>query len=413
MLSTAVLAVAIPLLGSVPIFGPGSRAELGTGASYEVNAGLIPVTPSTPSEPGVEQVLTLRSGLRLVTPTVALTLTYEPRYYLRLPDVREFGRPLLLHQLGLVSSFRFDPRLSLTWNARGNIGELPTSRVFQVFDAGTGTWGTSILPIVQFSSGAELSARVSQHGTTSLSVDLNHFDVFTWNPPTSETDQTPPPRSNNLAGTLTHSIRVSSRTTIGALGQLGYVARLPQAEFMTTGAQAFVTLLPSQFSSLRLAGGISYVWADGADTRLPLPTVDIGYTTQSSSGGRRVAASVQGGSRAFYDALSGSYRPQAYIAADVTGQLFEYWSLAATLNMATDVGPVVPGDRGIPTRIFAELPVSYRMTREVALRFGARFGLLGPRLAEFSTGTLQEQISGFIALDWTIGTGASDGDWMR
>src|SRR5687768_14007249 len=102
MLQPATLGLCISLLADLFPVGPGSRVDLATGARAELNAGRIPVNAGSPSESGTEETIVLRSGIRLISPTSTFSLSYTPQYYLRLPDALGIGRPLLLHDGGLL-----------------------------------------------------------------------------------------------------------------------------------------------------------------------------------------------------------------------------------------------------------------------------------------------------------------------
>ncbi len=145
MVSSALLGLCLSLLADVFPVGPGTLVGLATGARAELNVGRIPVTSVDSSSPGTEERITLRSGVRLVSRTSTFSLAYTPQYYLRLPDVLQIGRPLILHSGALDWTARPNRRLTLNWITHSSAGELPNSGLSQVFEPGTG-----LLKVVHF-----------------------------------------------------------------------------------------------------------------------------------------------------------------------------------------------------------------------------------------------------------------------
>jgi hypothetical protein len=101
MFQPATLGLCISLLAEVFPMGPGSRVDVAAGARAELNVGRIPVNSIDSSEPGTEEKLELRSGIRWISRTSSFVVKYTPQYYLRLPDILGVGRPLFPRRLDL------------------------------------------------------------------------------------------------------------------------------------------------------------------------------------------------------------------------------------------------------------------------------------------------------------------------
>jgi len=410
MYAPALLGLAISFMADALPIGAGTRIDVGTGARAELNVGRVPVTSVNTSAPGTEETVTLRSGVRLISPTSSLSLIYRPQYYLRLPDVLDIGRPLLLHDGSLNWAARFSRRLSLSWVLRSSAGELPGSNLLTVFDPGTGTVASSVVPVFRVMTSLGLNALTGKRHTTSVTVNASHNDFL-------DAD-TPLQSSENVGLDLSHSISLSRRTMAGVSGQIGYVAREDQQESATVGSQLFLSQQTGPVTSIRVAGGASLGWALAGDISWPLPTLEVGYRTQLRASGQSWNLNLASGTRAFFDVASALYRPQVFLRAGVNGRIHRSWTVASSLSFSADVSGRTgtpedqPGQVVQPTQFNFNLPVSYRIHETLRLQFGLRLALAGPPLWDFENGTFQDQVSVFVALDWREGNEQSRGGWL-
>jgi|GEM_PF-2530108 len=408
MFQPAILGLCVSFLADLLPVGSGARVDLATGARAELNAGRIPVTSVQDSAPGTEQTLVLRAGVRLISQTSSLSLIYRPRYYLRLPDALEIGRPLLLHDIGLAWTAELNRRLSLSWRTRASAGELPLSGLLLVFDPGTGKVNASVVPVFRVNSNLSMTAETGKRQTTNATLSVNHNDSFGSNSAFE--------RSETLGLALTHSLTLSKRTSIGISTLGGYVWPETTPESATIGGLLFISQKIRAPSSIRLAAGLTQAWVRGGASAWPLPTTDLTYTTSFSGKSQRYSLNVTAGTRAFLDVLVATYRPQAFVGVGLTGQILTAWTFGTNLLFSTDIsGPrLVPG--GQPTQLNLEVPVGYRISDNLLVSSGLRVALSAPALSEWTTSTsnqFQDQVSVFAALDWTIGSEKSRGVWLR
>lgn len=404
MVQSALLGLCVSLLADLLPTGSGTRVDVATGARAELNAGRVPVTSLYDSEPGTEQTVVLRSGIRLISPTASLSLVYQPQYYLRLPDVLEVGRPLLLHDGILAWSARTGPRLTFNWDLRASAGELPSSGLLTVFDPGTGNSTSSVVPILRLNTNLSMNAVTGKRQTTSVSLNGSHND--------SLGEATAMQKSDNASLSVSHSLGLSKRTSTGLSGQAGYAAPENESESVLLGGQLFVEQQLSPQSTLRAAGGISQAWALDGGPSWPLPTVDASYRTSFSGAGQTWGLNASTGTRAFFDATSARYRPQAFITVGLNAQILQVWTIASTLSFATDISGETPEPGEQPTQFNFTFPVSYRIDDNLRVSFGLRLALSGPPLNAWSSAPVQDQISFFIALDWRTGTEKTRGGWL-
>jgi len=398
------LGLCISLLAEVFPVGPGSRVDLATGARAEVNVGRIPVTSMADSEQGTEEIVVLRSGIRLISPTSTLSLSYLPRYYLRLPDALGIGRPLLLHDSVLAWSSRPSRRLGLSWRVRGSAGELPNSGLNVVFEPGTGRVSASVVPIIQLNSVMAINATTGKRHQTNASLNLGHYDSFGESPAIE--------RTNNVQGTVSHTIGLSSRTSVGIAAQVGFIVAEIQEPSATVGGQLLWTQKLRESASLSIATGINQGWVLGGVVSWPLPTLDIGYATKFRASGQSWGLNFRTGTRAFFDVIAAIYRPQVFLAAGVSGQILHKWTVASTLTFSADISGDSLTTGGQPTQFNFDVPISYQIDRNLDVSFGLRLALSAPPFSQWSTGHIQDQVSLFLALDWGTGTEQSQGGWL-
>jgi hypothetical protein len=403
MFQPATFGLCVSLLADLFPVGA-TRVDLATGARAELNVGRIPVTSVDDSEPGTEETIVLRSGLRLISPTSTFSIAYKPRYYLRLPDALEVGRPLLLHEGSLAWNAALSRRFSLDWGLRSSAGELPNSGLALVFDPGTGRVRASVVPIFRVDTNLSMTARTGKRHTTGASVGGSHNDSLG---PDSAFE-----RSENIALTASHSVSLSRRTALGVSAQAGYAWPEFTDESATLGGQIFVDRQLLESARLRVAAGISQGWVWGGEVTWPLPTLDIGYSTTFRATGQAWNLSVNGGTRAFFDVASVLYRPQVFLALGISGQILNTWTVASSLTFSTDISRADQTNGGQPTQLNFDLPVTYRIDPNLRLSFGLRLALSAPPLSAWNTGAFQDQVSTFVALEWGVSTEKSQGGWL-
>jgi len=410
MLTPALLGLSISLLLDVLPVGSGTRVDLAAGARAEVNVGRLPVASTQVSSTGTEETIVLRSGLRVISPTSSLILAYTPQYYLRVPDVLGIGRPLLLHDGRLVYSARLTPRLSLDWTFRSAAGELSNSRLTTVFDPGTGTLDSRVVPIVSLATRFAMNALTGRRHRSSLAIIASHNDSIG---PDSAFE-----RSDNARLQLSHTLTLSRRSAAGVSGEVGYVAQEGQLDSAIVGGQVFVDQRLGDESNLRVGVGINQGWALGGELTWPLPTLDVAYRTAFAATGQRWALNMGGGTRAFFDVTSAVYRPQGYVTAGLSGQIHQVWTVSSNLTFSADISGQEPtledGEQGTaqPTQFNFDVPVSYRIDTGFYLNFGLRVALNAPPLWSFDTGTFQDQFSFFAALEWRTSNERTRGGWL-
>jgi hypothetical protein len=405
MLQPATLGLCISLLADLFPVGPGSRVDLATGARAELNVGRIPVNAGSPSESGTEETIVLRSGVRLMSPTSTFSLSYTPQYYLRLPDALGVGRPLLLHDGGLLWLARLSPRVSMNFGLRSSAGELSNSGFQLFFEPGTGRLEASIVPIFRLSSNLGMSALTGKRQTTTVALSGSHND--------SLGDSTALTTSDNLALSLSHSIGLSPRTSAGISAQGGYVGR-DESDSATVGGQLFLSQQLTPSGVLRVGVGANQGWALGGSVSWPLPTVDVGYRTRFTGAGQSWNLDVSSGTRAFFDVTSAIYRPQVFLSAGVTGTILQTWTVGSTLTFSADISGSNLTAGGQPTQFRFNVPIGYRISETVRLAFGLRLALSAPPISMWDTsdGTIQDQVSVFVSLDWSAGTDRNRGGWL-
>jgi hypothetical protein len=404
MFQPATLGLCVSLLADLFPVGAGSRVDLATGARAELTAGRIPVTSVDDSEPGTEQILAFRSGVRLISPTSTFTLAYRPRYYLRLPDALQVGRPLLLHDATMDWTARPNRKLTLNWIGRTSAGEIPNSGLAFVFDPGTGSVTSRVVPVVQLDTSLSVSAATGKRHDTDGRVTARHYDSMG---PDAAFES-----SDALGFSLSHTIALSSRTSIGISTQAAYVWPDVTPESATFGALLSLTQRTLASATWRLTAGYNQGWTKGGDFSWPLPTVTIGYGTAVNATGESWRIDFDAGTRAFFDVPAATYRPQLFVATSIAGQIHRSWTAAANLTFSTDISGQsdAPGDQ--PTQLNFDAPFGYRINRNLQLAFGLRLALRAPALSDWGTGKFQDQVSVFLALDWGVGTEASQGGWL-
>lgn len=411
MFHSALFGLSIAVLADLLPVGSGTRVDVATGARAELNAGRVPVNSINDSEPGTEERLALRTGVRLVSATSSLRLVYAPQYYLRIPDALDVGRPLLLHDGSLAWNSQVNRRLRLSWLARASAGELPTSGILEVFDPGTGTVRASILPIVRLNTTFSLNAVTGKRHVTNAVVSASHND--------SLGSGQAMPTSDNLGLQLSHAISISQRTSTGITGQVGYVAREGQSESAIFGGQLFLSQRLRPQATLGVGVGFSQGMALGGELSWPLPTVDLSYRTAFKATGQSWSLNLSGGTRAFFDVASANYRPQVFVATSVGGRIHDTWTVAGTLSASADVSQAsanIGPDGEIysvqPTQFNFNLPVTYALAETLRLSFGLRLALRGPPVWDWTSGAFQDQVSLFVALDWRLGNEQTHGGWL-
>lgn len=438
-----ILPFVLPLLS-------GQTTEFAVAGDAEAEAGSIPQSGTTAVQPGVQGVLALITGMRVLSERTTFLLNYEPQLLFQIPGTIVYGRPLFFNRIRSSYGTALDKRtaLGVTLNAGG--GEASYSSLQQVFDPGSGTVDASVSTIVYGDGQIGLDHRTSRLNSVGVAFAGGYRGPWKANEELAE-GETPTaqqiPKSLNASLTLSDIYDFSLRDRGTASLRAGYLNRLedddeeldsdaPAAtvnqinELVALGGTFAWSRTLSASSAMNYSAGMAFTYAldepEDADRLGFVPNATAGYVNNWRTSRWVWNSSVSGGVRGFLDRVSATYRPQGFVNWSLNGAVGRDWrtGLSAFVSTSLSTEPLDPPQ--YESTFSLEAPTTYRVAHNATLRFGLRMRLRGPHLSELgdkeaedplddsttTQPTVQALIVGFVGFHYVLGSGESRGAWL-
>jgi len=425
------------------------------GVDGEVAAGRAPLDYDEPATNALTFTVVPGIGARLRGADSALTLSYTPRIFYRLPNALEIDRPLVLHQVALDHVAEVGARLSWASSAQLSVGQIDYTAAGVVYDPTLSTGvRSSITDILRAVGQTGFKYELSRHVRLNLdaSAEYTHTLDAAQVVPTPEavaagldpaltqgalqTFGSVQPDSFQLSTTPTLSYAVGRGHRIGASFDVTYQWFKQTARYLLLSPDISWEAQLSARSKLALAAGVAYVSTleaylpqDDQNTWGGTGSVDFESVVYRGSG-TTVTTAFNTSLEWFFDPISGTSQPRAGVEAGSVVEMGRKWLFSPEVSFYTLLRQTILrygtiDENGMvvidPTREIAkpdatllrvELPLRYLITPDVNLAFGGRAALRGPALASSDFGFDQVEVWAFLGLTVRMASGEKGSDWL-
>jgi hypothetical protein len=422
-----------------------SVVEAAAGVDGEVAAGRAPVQLNGPEENSVTFTLVPGAALRLRSTTNALTLSYTPRIFYRVPNQLGVSRPLVLHQVQLGDVVRTSRSLSWTSTAQLSIGELDYTASALVFAPGSSAVRASVVDIIR----AEGQTGFVLDVTRRLRWSADVYGDFTR--PLEDQPTTPPvvPAGVDFdvpAGTVPESAQLGTKTSlsyavtradrIAANGEVTYQWFPDTGRFLLLSPDLSWDRQLSRASKMSLSAGFAYVITlatpDGSDPGDAIGGTGSFHFDSTLHRARNIKVSTGFGANLdwFFDPIAGTSQPRAGVDGGVNVDIGRDWSISPNASFftivrgaSTTVGQATDGTTPTTltiaqnisydaTQLRAEIPFTYRATKFLSLNFGARGALRGREIQEQGFPDERYEFWAFFGLTLRFASGHEQATWL-
>ncbi len=375
-------------------FSAERSVEVAAGGRVETQVGVVPVSDQADAQPSVAVSVIPVLGLQHKSERLELTGLYRPRIYWRFPNRIGLMRPLILHQLRLVHSWRFSPRTEWDNSFFGSIGEVDYTLASNVFPESQPTVPTEdVIDLVRLNAQTGVQHAFSRRANGALSLR------GTYNTPLGDVSELT--YQESITADLVPSVGFAAtrRDAIDFSVGMGFAWSEDESTYIAATPQADYTRQFGRQSFGRIGAGIAYVellhasnfpGASPAGTTEVTPIGDAEFQTMVwSERGQRLDLGAFGSFLWFYDPVLA--RPVRRLGFGVNA-LFDAppdWTAAATVSFFTTIGEGafsegVDGElvRQDETALRVDVPVTYAIDDRLGLEFGVRSALRGPPLSD-------------------------------
>jgi hypothetical protein len=383
----------------------GASFDLGAGLRATTSAGLLSGGPDQDSDLAATQELIPALAQRLRDPTQELVVRYFPRLFLRYPGASNFGRPLLLHQVGAGYENRLSRRARFHALVYGAAGELDYSSQRLLFDESSAAVGAEAidLGVVRASSGLEL--RLTPRSALRLGAGAGHQASLSARGTASAEAL---PTTSELTTQVFHAYLLSRRDAVGTALAAGYYTSDRTDSLIAGGLELHYERALNRSTGLLLSAGVAVSSSVERSEWRGFPLAMFGLTSETHES----ALSLRGGVRATYDALLASYHPQAFVEASGSRSLGRDWQGALQLFAASALREAPQADERLESVLALALPFDYRMSQNASIEFGIRLLTRGARLDD-ALERRQTEAVGFLGLRYVKTSAKDDGAWVQ
>jgi hypothetical protein len=417
-----------------------SAFEAAAGADAEVAAGRAPVEVDGPEEESIAFTLVPGAGVRWTSGESALSLSYTPRIFYRLPNALSVERPLVLHQVSLDHAT--EPTRLVGWSssAQLSVGELDYTAASVVFAPGQ-VVRTSVAEVLRTEGRSGVTVAMSRRTTWAFGVSGEYTtsldDQVDAAPDGAEVELAQ--LGDSLPSSAGFSVDSGLRYLLSRDDEIGFGAEATYQWFEDSGR--FLLLSPELSYSHKLgpngifavAGGLAYIaslTAPGgltdSDSLGGTGSVHFGSEVYESSG---VVAStgITGSVEWFFDPIAGTSQPRAGVELGGNVSIGRDWEINPNAAFFAILrGSAIGGSEGLDaedllaleqtpdaTLLSGELPFRYRLSPAASFTFGARAALRGRALGADGF-RLDEQVElwGFVGLTVRASTRQADPVWL-
>ncbi len=404
LLATTTLGLLLGMMSGAPV------VDVGAAARGEVGGGYIPVTSQAPAVPAGQGSLELRAGLRLRRPIDTLVLRMGPRLYGLVPNNVGIDRPLVFYSVDGSYQLQLSQRWKLDALVAGGAGELSYGTLSQVFNPGTGTVSSAVIPLATASAQAGVTWLSSRRN--SLSLQLRGGAQRSLSDGTG-TGSGALPNFFSAGFAVVDEYRATRNDGIALNSTCEWLASSNNGDFVFFRNSASWQHRSDAFTTVTLVAGADVVYSPmPADSR-GIPNATIEYATGWGGRAQRWVARYGGGIRGFFDRLNFTYRPQGFVQLDLDANWNRDWQSGLRLFASTSVTDAPFSAGAFETFLGLDLPNARRLSETLDFVFGARSLLRGPHISTFEIETLQGQFTVFAGFAWNDGTDRERGNFMQ
>lgn len=399
--------------------------DAAVGGRAEVNGGIAPVDAAGNSGAMVGMEIVPIAGIQYREARHSLRLLATPRIFARVPNILGIERPLFLGRLDLTHSHQITRRLEWNGSAGGLVGELDYTALGSVFG---GDQTTAPPANVLNYAGANISQGASIRLARRHSLDI-FVDGFygTYLGADDEEGAALLPTTISAQGGLGYSAEASRRDRLTLLAAGSWQSFTPGLAILSATGRFAWEHRVAEDAQVEVAAGalvplsteITEAGPTTIETPPPavLPDAEIGLSgTLRQTGESRITGGVRVYATPRTDGIRGALYPILGTALNLGVELPPDWRVGVNLGFATAAtsGPDVialPGQNNDDqTVVTGALPVSYLLSRDMALNFGARGSIRMSHLRDTDFGTSRPELLFFVSFS---GAYARRGDGLR
>lgn len=389
--SVAVLALSGVVLGAV-------STDIAAGARAETMVGSAPVVPSEPARASFAAELIPVAGVELEDHRFRVVIRYNPRLFLRRPNVLGLDRPVFLHRASADERLRVSRTVTFRSNLTGSIGEVDYVGLAGVLSrTQLAQINQSVIRLYEIDQRIGLDLRMTRRTTLLL-------DGFVGKGGAPDISSSLFPTHTRAGAGPTLRYLLTRRDQLRLPTSIEY-HRINVAQLASETAELDWEHNISRRTRTTLAGGAvvsEYVDSRQGSTVFPLASasVDHGLVTHRDN---RLEGRVSVGVRPVLNLLFAEYRTLAYTDGSVAFRSPPHWTAALRASFYT-AATTTPLPSNEPESFFsAEAPITYTVDRNWAVEVGARSFFLSPHLKN-GFDVMQLQLWGYAAVTGIFGT---------
>lgn len=389
--SVAVLALSGVVLGAV-------STDVAAGARAETMVGSAPVVPSEPARASFAAELIPIAGVELEDHRFRIVIRYNPRLFLRRPNVLGLDRPVFLHRASADERLRVSRTVTFRSNLSGSVGEVDYVGLAGVLSrTQLSQVNQSVIRLYEIEDRIGLDVRTSRRTTLLL-------DGFVGKAGAPNLSSSTFPTHTRVGGGPTLRYLLTRRDQLRLPASMEY-HRINTTQLTAETAELGWEHNVSRRTRTTLTGGAlasEYVDSQRGTTVYPVASasVDFGLVTHRD---HRLDGRASIGLSPFLNLLFAEYRTLAYTDGGVTFRSPPHWTAAVHASFYT-AASATPLPSNQPESFFsAEAPITYTIDRNWAVEVGARSYFLSPHLKNgFDVEHLQ--LWGYAAVTGIFGT---------
>lgn len=390
-LSVAVLALSGVVLGAV-------STDIAVGARAETMVGSAPVVPTEPPRASFGAELTPLAGVELEDHRFRVVIRYNPRFFLRRPNILGLDRPVFLNRGSADERLRLSRTVTFRSNLSGSIGEVDYVGLASVLSrTQLSQVNQSVIRLYEVEQRLGVDVRASRR-TTLL------FNAFVGKGGAPDLSSSIFPTHTRLGGGPTLRYLLTRRDELRLPASVEY-HRVNAAELAAETIELDWDHRISRRTRTTLVGGTfasEYLDSRHGSNVLPVASASVEHGLVIRRG-TRLDGRIGVGVRPILNLLFSEYRPLAYTEGSLAFSSPPHWTAALRASLYT-AATTTPLPTNEPETFFAaEAPIVYTIDPNWSVEVGARSFFLSPHLRN-GFDVKQLQLWGYAAVTGVFGT---------